>query len=697
MCRRTWARRCRAVAGAAAATSVLVLLLPGADARASVIERGYLPLGDGTQLHYTLTLPSSSGRYPVVLKYDPYSAGAYSDQTWNASGYATLGVNFRGTGCSEGTFHPVRADIWGADGAQIVAWAAKQTWSDGNVGMIGYSFTGTSQFATAAYSGSALKAITPGNVFPDLYRDMVWPGGIYNSWISLWIAARNYSLGVGAIQQGATDLRCLGDLVGQVVPNETQSLDTSVHPNGDDAYWSRQPSTLMSKVHIPVLGCVGWQDTTVYSRAFSAFRDQLDPKTTWVVGGNGAHTDCPISRTRLVRFFDRYLRHRDDGWESTPHVVVVHEVTGQPGVREKLDDHAGAWQTSFQSWADLGSAIRPLSLYLRANGRLDLSSPAVPEAADSYRYPTPTTNTPADFGGKSAWANSKIQGGSRVYTTPKLAQDAEFLGSGSADLWVASTATDTDLQVTLSEVRPDGQEIYVENGWLRVSHRRLDGQASTALRPYPTYRGADVEPLVPGKPVLARLEILPFDHVFRAGSAIRLSVDAPGGYFAVVSTPATNTIYHQPGMESKIALGWLPGARAQAPRPACGTVLNQPCRTNITPLPEGVLTLPAVGGRAAAVTMRIGRVTGLSAARRGHSFRVSVWARAGAVHAARLVLRDAKGRRIGTSKAFRVGAQARRLVVRVSRRLRPGRRYTLSASGLATDGTRVRASARLRA
>jgi uncharacterized protein len=170
---------------------LLTVLATAGDAHASVVTRGYLPLPDGTQLHYTLTRPSATGRYPVVLMYDPYSSGATSDPTWNADGYAMLGVNMRGTGCSGGTFHPVRSDVWGQDGADVVAWAAQQPWSTGSLGMIGYSFTGTSQLATAAYAGPALKAITPGNVFPDLYRDMIYPGGIYNSWISVWIAARN--------------------------------------------------------------------------------------------------------------------------------------------------------------------------------------------------------------------------------------------------------------------------------------------------------------------------------------------------------------------------------------------------------------------------------------------------------------------------------------------------------------------------
>jgi putative CocE/NonD family hydrolase len=582
----------RRLGGAFAAALLLALTLQNADANASVVEHGYLPLPDGARLSYTLTRPSKEGRFPVVMKYDPYIAGVESDPKWNDSGYAMLGVNFRGTGCSQGTFQPLRGDVWGKDGADVVAWVARQPWSDGSVGMIGYSFTGVSQLATAAYAGPALKAITPGNVFPDFYRDLVYPGGIHNGWIPAWIAGRNFVLGTAAFQRSASDPDCAASQGGQAVPNESQSADTQLHPYLDD-FWSTQPDGVMSRVKIPVLGCVNWQDTTVQSRAFNAFRNQLDPETTWLVGSNGAHPDCPTSRDRLVRFFDRYLKGEHNRWEATPHLLLVHEQTGKTAVRDKTPaDEAGAWQSSFAKWSDADSAIHPLALHLEAGGRLGLASPSTPEPPDSYRYPSRTANTPADFGGNSAWKNPAVPGSTVVYTTPVLSRDAEFLGSGSADLWISSTAPDTDVQVTLSEVRPDGQETYVENGWLRLSHRRLDATRSTTLLPDHSYTQADTEELTPGKPELARIELQPFNHVFRAGSAIRLSVDAPGGWFQILPQPATNTLYHQPGMESKLVLGWLPSATAHAPLTACDTLLNQPCRPSAEPVPDGSLTIP---------------------------------------------------------------------------------------------------------
>ena len=561
--------------------AVVVLALgPAAAAHASVVRTGYLPLKDGTQLAYTLTLPSATGRFPVVMEYGPYAEGATSDPTWNDDGYAMLGVNFRGTGCSQGVFNMVRADIWGKDGAEAIDWAARQPWSDGNIGMLGFSFTGTSQIATAAYAGPALKAIMPGNVFPDLYRDISYPGGVYNVLDPAWIvAARQFVVGTDAFTKGLTDPTCDANEAQAVAPNDAQTMDTTAHAYRDE-YWSHDPESLASRVRVPILGCVNWQDMTVYSRAFDEFRADYDPRTTWVVGGDGAHGDCPISRARRVRFLDHYLKHSDNGWEHTPRLLVVNEAQGTPG-RDKMPDNAGGWQTSFGTWRDVARAIKPLKLYLREGGRLDLSGPTTNEPSDSYAYDgAPGANKPETFGDPVA------PGTQLTYTTPSLARDVEFLGSGSANLWLSSTAPDTEVQLMVSEIRPDGQEQFVANGWLRLSQRKLD-RSSTTLRPVQTDLESDVEWLSSGVPVFSRTQVQPFDHVFRAGSAIRVSIDVPSTSLVGLPLAAQNTVDHTPAMPSALVLGYLPGGTAHTPLPPCGALLNQPCRATAGTVPSG--------------------------------------------------------------------------------------------------------------
>jgi predicted acyl esterase len=161
---------------------------------------------------------------------------------------------------------------------------------------------------------------------------------------------------------------------------------------------------------------------------------------------------------------------------------------------------------------------------------------------------------------------------------------AHRAGPGSLDLWLSTTSVDADLQATVTEVRPDGQETYVARGWLRASSRKLDPDASTPTFPEQTMLESDAELLTPGSPVQARVQVFPVDHVFRKGSAIRVIVDSPsqtGGWgFATRPTAGQNSILHDPGHPSRIVLGVLPGAHAQAPLPACNTLLNQPCRAD---------------------------------------------------------------------------------------------------------------------
>src|SRR4029079_4876793 len=137
-------------------------------------------------------------------------------------------------------------------------------------------------------------------------------------------------------------------------------------------------------------------------------------------------------------------------------------------------------------------------------------------------------------GGKStgqfAWKAPVPPGGSVAYTSAPMTKEMVVAGPASLNLWLESTATDTDIEATVTEVRPDGQETYVQRGWLRASHRKLDPTQSTALRPFQTHRRADAQPLTANTPAYMRLEVFPFAHAFRKGSRLRVWIEAPTGH-----------------------------------------------------------------------------------------------------------------------------------------------------------------------
>ena len=69
------------------------------------------------------------------------------------------------------------------------------------------------------------------------------------------------------------------------------------------------------------------------------------------------------------------------------------------------------------------------------------------------------------------------------YVTEPLAADTAVVGGGALEAWIRSSVRDVDLQATVSEVRPDGLETFVQSGWLRASARKLDARRSTLLEP----------------------------------------------------------------------------------------------------------------------------------------------------------------------------------------------------------------------
>jgi predicted acyl esterase len=185
-----------------------------------------------------------------------------------------------------------------------------------------------------------------------------------------------------------------------------------------------------------------------------------------------------------------------------------------------------------------------------------------------------------------------------------------YAGTASLDLWLSSTAPDTDVEVMLTELRPDGHggwlEEYVQKGWLRASHRKeiTDPTApfhSTPLDPYQSHQQADLQPLVPGTVTPMRVEIFPFSQLFRAGTRLRVTVEAPVlapelWGFAALPGPAQNTIVTDAAHPTSLALplASVPaGTPPFKPEPDCTLdnnhfVANQPCRVaqGALPAPE---------------------------------------------------------------------------------------------------------------
>jgi len=151
--------------------------------------------------------------------------------------------------------------------------------------------------------------------------------------------------------------------------------------------------------------------------------------------------------------------------------------------------------------------------------------------------------------------------------------------------WIRSSRPNADLQVTISEVRPDGKETFVQGGWLRPNERKLDARKSTALEPVLSLRAGDVSPLPPKRFVKVTIPLYYEGHVFRAGSRIRVTITAPNGDQPIWSFSqtqpkgkATVAIAYSKGRPSRLTLPVVSGVNVPTGLPPCPGLRGEPCR-----------------------------------------------------------------------------------------------------------------------
>ncbi|HEY8527082.1 MAG TPA: CocE/NonD family hydrolase [Acidimicrobiales bacterium] len=173
------------------------------------------------------------------------------------------------------------------------------------------------------------------------------------------------------------------------------------------------------------------------------------------------------------------------------------------------------------------------------------------------------------------------------YLTEPLAEDLVVAGPGYAHLWVRSEVEDVTVQVAVSEVRPDGIEYLVQNGWLRLGHRAVDEERSDELEITHHFTEDAYRPVRPGRWTEVQVEIPSVGHVFRAGSRLRLTVGTPGRNHATweFDNPdyggelPTHAVARTRARPSGLVLGVLDGVDVPAVEPVpCPGLRGQACR-----------------------------------------------------------------------------------------------------------------------
>lgn len=611
----------------------------------------YIEARDGTLLAAMVRPPLGrsleEGPFPTLVEYSGYAAAdPYNPQPStliaNALGFATVGVNFRGSGCSGGVLDLFDLPTT-ADGYDVIETVAAQSWVKfGKVGMIGISFPGISQVFVGGARPPHLAAVAPLSVIADIYGAPGFPGGIFNNgFAQSWLEERKRdSEPAPEGGQGyAKDLIEGGDTV--CLANQELRLQTldPIALLAENPFYQpelmdvRSPNQWISRIKVPIFLAGAWQDEQT-SSYFGSMLDRLPKrKNVKITLLNGVHSS-PIEPEvifRWLEFLQLYVAREVPSTAFLPLLagIVYDEILGSgaptpplpahrftdvasyakakklfeadPRVRVLMENGAGSpepglpaptFELGFKRWPP--KEVEATAWYFGAGGALLPEPPTgVEEGVIAYAPDPEARPMETLLPGGDSWdllpdVDWQVlpAGAAAAWATPPLDAPVTILGPGSVDLWLRSSAEDTDLQVTLSEVRPDGLETYVQSGWLRASHRALDEKASSELDPRSTHLEADAAPLPAGVFTLVRVGIFPVAHVFRADSRIRLSVEAPGGDRTIWSfeTPPTggaveNEVSHTAAQPSRVVLPVVAGVTPPPALPPCPGLRGQPCRS----------------------------------------------------------------------------------------------------------------------
>jgi predicted acyl esterase len=610
---------------------------------------GYLTVRDGIKLAIDVRLPAGPGPYPTLVEYagygyaDPYNGpDSGIAEIANLLGFAVVDVNMRGTGCSGGAFDYFDT-LQSLDGYDVIETVARQPWVlHHKVGMLGISYGGISQLFVAASDPPDLAAITPLSVI-DSSATTLYPGGILNTGFALaWSAERDHDAlpasatggqpwALRRIEQGDTTCQANQDLHPEAV-----SLVRKVYAN---RYYVPSvadpvdPITFVNEIKAPVYMACQWTDEQTGGHCADLAEHLTGTSRKWFTFTNGGHVDSldPYTFLRWYDFLELYVaRHvpnlspsvrslapvlystamgipgitlpRNDPIQGiSSYAAALAAFNRLPSVRILFENGAGgsepgqpypAFEQSFARFPLPGT--RPRFWYLASGGKLT-DRPPRGAGHDTFTW-RKDARPPTDFTGNDGpgglWGaapdyhwEQNPPGTSVSFITAPLRNNTVVVGAGGLTAWVRSSTPDVDLQVTISEVRPDGQEMFVQDGWLRASERKLDPAKSTLLEPVPSFRRSDVAPMPRGR--FAELTV-PFyfeGHVYRAGSRIRITISAPGGDQPVWSfgqtvprgTAAVAVAFSR-AMPSRVVLPVVPGIAVRSGLPPCRGIRGEPCR-----------------------------------------------------------------------------------------------------------------------
>ncbi len=487
------------------------------------IENTWIPTRDGTRLAARIWLPELADEQPVpaVLEYIPYRKRDIKrtrDERihgyFAGHGYASVRVDLRGSGDSEGVLRDEYLETELTDGEDILAWLASQVWCDGSVGMIGISWGGFNGLQIAARRPPALKAVISLSSSDDRYaNDIHYMGGcLLNdnlSWASTMFAYNSMP----------PDPEIVGDqwrdLWHQRLEGSGLWLHKWLEHQVRDEYWRHASvGEDYSAIQCPVLAVSGWADG--YTDPVFRLVENLGAPCQGLIGPWShvyPHVASPGPQIgflqECVRWWDQWLKGEETGVTQEPklRVWMQHSVKPQTDYRVR----PGRWVAE-PEWPSPNIGQKRFQL---APGRILFGDDA-PHREDPVTIQSPLSV--GLFAGK--WYSSvgapdfpydqrEEDGGSLVFESPPLEEEMEILGQPVLEVTLSADQPVAMVAVRLSDMAPDDKCTRVTFGLFNLCHRNGHD------RP---------EHLTPGEPFQVRIPLNHIAQSFPAGHRIRLGL-----------------------------------------------------------------------------------------------------------------------------------------------------------------------------
>ncbi len=489
-----------------------------------------VPMSDGGTLSANVYRPNGTDRVPVIVTMGPYgkdspmsetypqlwpqlmrahpeilagSSGRYlvwevpDPERWVPHGYAIAHLDARGTGRSPGVWSPMSAQE-GTDFAEVVEWLAHRPWCSGKVGVLGVSYHAMAAWRVAERQPPHLAAIIPWYGAGDAFREAWRHGGILSNtfidaWWYRWVRNQHGS-GRGPVST-LTGEKTTGDQTFDEDQLESARADIPSQTRAHHLFdaWASAQAVDWSRVTVPFLSVGSLATVGLHLRGnVEAFRHAASAEK-WLMllvtqgpGIDRFYSDDGFEVQR--RFFDHYLKDVDNDWPALPRVSYeLREPDSTLSVHS-----ASTWPPERARWT-----------------RLNLDP-----ARRTMTPDTPRTSSRAAF-----WPTSD----GVAFRSSAFERRTEVVGPLALRLQVATEAADLDLFASVTGLDAAGCITGpVTRGWLRLSHRELDQQASSFGQPVLAHRR--VADVVAGRRYGVDLELWPASSLVPAGGSLPLTI-----------------------------------------------------------------------------------------------------------------------------------------------------------------------------